>query len=212
MPENDHPFDAAMRKLTQREWEELKSQRCPLTPEQEARLRAAVHEEFAKPQKSTAPEVPWWSGFWSLLRSPIGYAVSATVLVLFGLLLYRTPGPQREMAALPRPDRSFSELPRRLLLEPKRNRLELVGGTTRFSGRMKAVPNLSLPGVLVFTNNLSGTDSTGLEVWIRSLAWVTNTPGMTTIKNINDVRGVLLQGTLEIPGRSTNAFEQGYAP
>ncbi len=212
MPENDHPFDAAMRKLTQREWDDLKSQRLPLTSEQKARLQVVVEEEFAKPQKSKDPEVPWWSGVRSLLRSPIGYAAAAAALILIGFLVYLTPGPQREMAALPGPNRSFSNLPQRMLLEPKRHRLELVGGTTRFSGQMKQVPNLSMPGVLVFTNNLTGRDSTGAKVWIRSLAWVTNNSGRMTLKSTNDVSGVLLQGTLEIPGQLTNAFEQGYAP
>ena len=100
----------------------------------------------------------------------------------------------------------------RSLLDSKLTRLELREGEVSLSGPMKALPGLSRPGVLVFTNNLSGTDSSGVQVWVRCLAWVTNASGATRIKSTNDVTGVLLQGTLEIPGRSTNDVEHGYAP
>ncbi len=48
-------FDAAMRKLTTREWQELASQRLPLTPAQHSAVESVVREVFAEP-RDTKPD------------------------------------------------------------------------------------------------------------------------------------------------------------
>ncbi len=213
MPDDNQSFERTLREMG-REIEKGAEKLHPITPSELEAAHAAVRRQFSERRKPD-PQPNWWHSLIAVVRgyrSFIGYAAAA-IIVLLGLAYNFWPGHDISLAALDAPVRvGFANLPRSASFNAKGRTLELVDGAARLSGTLLPLPQLSTPSLSVYTNNLHGADSVGAELWVRCTVWVTNAPGVKVVRQPADLVGILVDGSLEIPGRPGLPVRQSYVP